>query len=162
MEFEFVWWLVVLNEHSISYIRVGDNTVCHPKFPSHHFNTVLFVLFAVIRRAKWDLFGSSRRSNVDTTSSIMSHVVGRTKPYSCRVCGKQFKTRQVLKNHEVIHTGARPYGCDICGRTFNRSHVLKDHLRTHTGEKPYHCNKCGKQFAYKSNMTSHMLICKGI
>ncbi|XP_047543103.1 zinc finger protein 354A-like [Vanessa atalanta] len=47
----------------------------------------------------------------------------------CQTCGKAFRDKKCLQEHELIHTGERPLSCDICGRTFRQSACLYTHKR---------------------------------
>ncbi|CAG9577615.1 unnamed protein product [Danaus chrysippus] len=47
----------------------------------------------------------------------------------CQTCGKTFRDKKCLREHELIHTGERPLSCDICGRTFRQSASLYTHRR---------------------------------
>jgi uncharacterized Zn-finger protein len=57
------------------------------------------------------------------------------RPFPCNVCGKRFKQKAVLYQHERTHTGVKPYGCPECGKMFRQQTHLVQHVRIHTGEK---------------------------
>ncbi|XP_051715723.1 zinc finger protein 30 homolog [Ctenopharyngodon idella] len=79
------------------------------------------------------------------------------KPYSCRKCKKTFALRKSLRRHERFHTGERPHVCPHCRKGFRLKNNLKAHLRFHTGEKPYVCNLCSKGFRILKNLEKHRL-----
>ncbi|RXN03959.1 calsequestrin-1-like protein [Labeo rohita] len=79
------------------------------------------------------------------------------KPYSCRRCKKTFALRKSLRRHERFHTGERPHVCPHCRKGFRLKNNLKAHLRFHTGEKPYICNLCSKGFRIHKNLEKHRL-----
>lgn len=79
------------------------------------------------------------------------------KPYSCRRCKKRFALRKSLRRHERFHTGERPHNCPLCGKGFRLKNNLKAHLRFHTNEKPYACNLCSKSFRISKNLEKHRL-----
>ncbi|XP_030630488.1 gastrula zinc finger protein XlCGF7.1 [Chanos chanos] len=80
------------------------------------------------------------------------------KPYSCPKCHKTFALRKSLRRHERFHTGERPHTCSHCGKSFRLRDNLKAHLRFHTGEKPYGCTLCSKSFRIRKNLDKHRLI----
>jgi hypothetical protein len=59
----------------------------------------------------------------------------RPRPFVCPYpgCGKAFAKAATLKNHDVVHTGARNYKClyDGCGRTFTQAGQLAKHRKLH-------------------------------
>nr|XP_012145087.1 PREDICTED: zinc finger protein 157-like isoform X2 [Megachile rotundata] len=78
------------------------------------------------------------------------------RPYTCHLCGKQFRVNQGLARHlRDTHAGIKNFPCDICGRMFSTKRNAEDHRRIHTGERPYVCNVCGKSFKQKASLFVH-------
>ncbi|XP_071521215.1 uncharacterized protein [Panulirus ornatus] len=77
------------------------------------------------------------------------------RPYICPDCGKLFRQPTHLQQHLRIHTGDKPYDCAFCDKSFRQRTILNQHLRIHTGEKPYVCIECGKQFRQKAILDQH-------
>lgn len=77
--------------------------------------------------------------------------------YLCPTCGNDFCTKQILKHHQLIHTGQKPYQCTHCQKTFRGKSALNEHVRMHTGERPYACDKCSKGFRSHSNLRNHKI-----
>lgn len=81
-----------------------------------------------------------------------------------------------MKQHRLLHTGAKPWKCQYCDRSFPQQSAcskfsiqieqqirktdgkLAIHERTHTGNKPLSCNICGKKFSESSNLAKHRKI----
>ncbi|XP_055544843.1 zinc finger protein 665-like isoform X2 [Wyeomyia smithii] len=74
----------------------------------------------------------------------------------CEICGKTFKFRATLKQHEQIHYGIKEFECTVCGKRFMHKGTLKVHLRLHTGEMPYKCPYCPKRYRGQTALDCHV------
>ncbi|KAK3100404.1 hypothetical protein FSP39_019331 [Pinctada imbricata] len=88
-----------------------------------------------------------------TTASTCANKNGM---YECELCGKEFKTKNHLKQHFEVHSEDRPFICNICGFAFKNKFHLTDHLRTHTGERKHTCDFCSMKFNRKHGLKRHM------
>ncbi|KAG2464673.1 MAFK factor, partial [Polypterus senegalus] len=68
------------------------------------------------------------------------------KPYFCAVCGKRFSYKRSIQRHQVLHTGEKCHPCPECGKLFTTKEYVQKHQITHTGEHPYPCTQCGRRF----------------
>ena len=81
------------------------------------------------------------------------------KPFTCHVCGKQFRDSGGLARHlKDVHARIKNFTCDLCGRSFASKATREDHRRIHTGERPYICDSCGKMFKSKASLYIHSKI----
>ena len=78
------------------------------------------------------------------------------KPYTCHVCGRQFRLLSQLTRHvSDVHEHFRKHPCNICGRRFANRAALRDHTTIHTGERSMLCHLCGKSFKTKASLFMH-------
>lgn len=47
----------------------------------------------------------------------------------CPICGADYSTRQILKQHMLIHVDARPFPCEYCEKMFRNKSALNEHIR---------------------------------
>lgn len=83
--------------------------------------------------------------------------------FKCLTCGKDFKQKSTLLQHERIHTDSRPYSCGEfgCGKRFRQQSHLTQHLRIHANEKPYSCAYCVRSFRQRAILNQHLRIHSG-
>ena len=78
------------------------------------------------------------------------------RPHECLKCGKHFRNKQNLKNHNLsVHENQKPHECPICKKAFTTKGNLNKHQLVHTDEKPHECLDCGQRFRSKSCLSSH-------
>lgn len=72
-------------------------------------------------------------------------------------CNTSFGSKAGLRDHVCMfhHSG---YSCRICGRNFCRKALLKRHLSVHSGQKDYRCALCSYATSHKSNLERHYKV----
>nr|AAG37028.1 zinc finger protein SKAT2 [Mus musculus] len=100
-------------------------------------------------------------SNASSGGAVRGKILPGDKPYSCNVCGKQFRKYPSLLAHRENHAKEKAYECEECGKEFKHLSSLIAHQRMHTGEKPYECHQCGKAFSQRAHLTIHQRIHTG-
>lgn len=61
------------------------------------------------------------------------------RPFPCLQCDRDYSTRRDLREHQVVHSGARPFTCDQCGKAFARRPSLRLHRKL---PLPHACALC--------------------
>ena len=85
------------------------------------------------------------------------------RPYICGFpeCDKNYKYKNHLVRHFMVHIGVTKYGCtypECLGKKYYRDRsTLKRHIvTTHThNKKPFQCDRCNKRFSHKENLKYH-------
>ena len=80
--------------------------------------------------------------------------------FSCPDCGKCFKRRSHMTEHQLIHklheTGVAAYRCQECQKQFFHKGHFNVHVRTHSGERPYGCLMCSRNFNTNAQLNRHL------
>ncbi|XP_055378262.1 zinc finger protein Xfin-like [Condylostylus longicornis] len=87
---------------------------------------------------------------------LAAHMQVHGESYPCLTCGVLLKTKQLLKNHMVVHSDVKNYRCNFCKKDFKRLNDLNYHLITHIGIKPYECRVCNQKFVHDMTYRRHL------
>ncbi len=78
--------------------------------------------------------------------------------YKCKVenCGKIFKSRKELNEHQFVHNKEAGKKCPECEKFFRSTYALKRHrIIYHTREFPIYCDICQKGFVSSGEFKRH-------
>lgn len=72
-------------------------------------------------------------------------------------CGKEYSTKLNLKRHILTnHLKVKTFPCQACHKIFASKQSLKEHGYLHSGAKPYKCHLCLKTFRHVSSLCVHL------
>jgi len=92
----------------------------------------------------------------DDSNDITDHQRNvKPRPYQCTVCGRQFRHKGRLDQHQRAHTGKKLFTCTVCDKRFASKGHLIQHQLTHTGDKPCVCSVCEQAFKTKRLLRDH-------
>ena len=81
-----------------------------------------------------------------------------TADYSCKICGKAFKAKKFLYEHEKLRhaTVQQIFPCKICNKTFASKSTIDIHIReVHEKIKRHKCDLCNKYFSRGFILKTH-------
>ena len=101
-------------------------------------------------RCQYCKYLTDRKNNLKRHVITMHEKCGKI----LECCDVVFANKSALREH-VIAFHRSGYDCRICGRTFCRKALLKRHVTVHSGQKDYVCSICGYATSHKSNLDRH-------
>ncbi|XP_037038268.1 zinc finger protein 493-like [Bradysia coprophila] len=78
--------------------------------------------------------------------------------YYCSTCGKEYRDKGNLNQHEETHARLQSYTCDICNKSYRTKNYIQLHLLSHRNEKNFICDQCGRSFYSVSKLNTHSQI----
>ncbi|XP_023323707.1 gastrula zinc finger protein XlCGF26.1 [Eurytemora carolleeae] len=116
------------------------------------------------------------KANQDRKPETMTSVEVKTEekqksskgPFTCEKCGKVFKERRVLKEHENLHSEPKFECMEGCGKKFHTKSNMRVHADVvHLKKKNIPCEICGKMFynvsllkVHKETHSAYKLTCR--
>lgn len=78
--------------------------------------------------------------------------------FVCETCAKCFKTKQNMKQHQLIHADNPKVRCEICRKVYSNENQLRRHkLRHHQdGERVFECGQCDHTASNHVALRSHI------
>ncbi|KAL3868954.1 hypothetical protein ACJMK2_041702 [Sinanodonta woodiana] len=80
------------------------------------------------------------------------------RPYCCKKkqCGKIFSHFSDLQHHSRIHSQHWLYPCGICRHNFPSWRLLRVHLLSHSTVQLYTCHECSAAFSHRYSLAYHI------
>ena len=78
--------------------------------------------------------------------------------FACRFCPETFRSASILRSHEAVHSDARPFPCqwEGCGKAFKLKNILKEHERREHQKVEYKCSHCPKTYRTRMQVRNHV------
>jgi uncharacterized Zn-finger protein len=89
--------------------------------------------------------------NDDTSNS--------SRPFRCDFddCGKFFRTKQCLRQHQKSHDNSKRFKCPKCSKDFSRTRSLRAHIQElHDKKTRFECDFCPKVFFSRHSILMHL------
>ena len=87
-----------------------------------------------------------------TGAKLTSHKAYCSTGMECPVCHEAIiGGKRQLQKHMKIH----PYPCKVCGKEFSRKDLLRRHTEIHQNERKYLCELCDKAYNTRSQLCTH-------
>ncbi|XP_078488665.1 uncharacterized protein LOC144745993 [Ciona intestinalis] len=105
------------------------------------------------------VFSGKQKLNLSASASSSSPNDKYTKRrYTCKHCGKDFKSRYMMRRHIVMGHSFKPkHVCTYCKKVFVSNSDMIIHVRRmHTGVKPFACSVCDVNFSCVGHLNYHM------
>ncbi|XP_073537622.1 uncharacterized protein [Phyllobates terribilis] len=148
-----------VDDHGITQNIYEEYTIIPDITPAHHSKNLLSDPLQQIQSSGSLKTAEQNKNNRSDGEHQSDGTIEQL--FSCSECGKYFKKKSDLFQHQRIHTGKKPLSCFECKKCFTLKSDLVRHLRCHTGEKPFSCSECGKCFSRKTNLVTHQKIHTG-
>uniref|UniRef100_A0A2M4BIH1 Putative transcription factor grauzone n=1 Tax=Anopheles marajoara TaxID=58244 RepID=A0A2M4BIH1_9DIPT len=106
-----------------------------------------------LQQVQCEQCGKWLKNRICLNKHMMQHSQIR---HSCNQCDYSAVNVQSLQNHiRVQHSSDRPYVCGECGKAFKLKSNLQNHQVLHTGEQRYACEFCPRKFFSSGNYYTH-------
>ena len=127
-----------------------DKTFSKNYLLEHHMN----VIHKKTREEIYRSYQSEKKSPLENVISVQE---GKKLVYSCHVCGKTFKTNQIVNTHVAAVHEKKMFKCSACEKSFKSTQYLQVHFESvHEGKKRFECNLCGKKYAAQQKLEHHI------
>ena len=91
----------------------------------------------------------------------ITSVYENKRQFKCDICDSTFKSKKVLKRHNLLHEGKKLFNCVICESNFTTKDLMKQHIATfHIAKNPSKCKICDKSFVTKHSLKLHLSVHK--
>lgn len=112
----------------------------------------------------WSIYTDYYHTNEEELVTQSHNTDSPSKPYKCKLCGRQYSLNNSLIRHLKMHYSPKSCRCEVCGKIYHRGDHLKEHLLTHNKDINIKCKVCGiisaTQISHNRHITLHDLKLK--